>query len=123
MGPVRACQDGPAEATIILSEPVTPEQIADRGRRDRAMLVGGPAIPLRFYLDRYWADERNVYMLGFMFVPGEPIGAMFYLFDGERVPVPRTERVDAEATYAEPVTGFAVLMPFRAGEPILLEVE
>ena len=107
----------------ILSEAVTPQQIADAGRRDRLMLVNGPALPLRFYLDRYWADDRNVYMLGFMFVPGEPVTGLHYIYDGERVAIARTARADVVEHYGETGdTGFAVLMPFRAGAPILLEV-
>jgi hypothetical protein len=114
------------EPAEIFSEALTPGQIADATLLDRAIVQSGPSIALRYYLDRYWVDDRSVYMLGFMFVPGQQITGLCYLSDGEPVKIPLTPRPDIVGYYGAIAdaerAGFSVLMPFRAGAPILLEV-
>jgi SAM-dependent methyltransferase len=117
----------PASAeTLILSEALTPEQLADPSLRDQAIVQSGPIIPLRYYIERIWVDDQSLYIYGFLFIPGQQATALCYLNNGATVDIPRSPRPDVvafcpDAAAAEP-TGFSVLMPFRAGAPILLEI-
>lgn len=113
--------DGP-----LLSEALSVEQAADESVRDRAFVRSGPRIEPRFHFDFYWADDQNIYLRGFLFVPGQPITSFAYPCDGMRIEIPRSPRPDLAAIYGPSTdaerAGFSVMMPFRAGEPILVEV-
>jgi SAM-dependent methyltransferase len=111
---------------VILSEALTAEQIADGTRRDRLLVQTGPGIDLRYYFDHCWVDDRSVFLRGFLFIPDRHITAFCYLLDDARVEILRSPRPDLTACYGDSIdaerAGFQVLMPFRAGMPILLEV-
>jgi SAM-dependent methyltransferase len=120
--PLQSRPDGP----LILSEPLRPEQLADPALRDQARLCG-PVRRIRYYLDEYWIDDRSLYLRGFLFVPGERKVALSGR-DGERlVPAELLPRHDLTQVYtdcADPArAGFRLLMPFRPGAPIELELE
>jgi len=110
----------------VLSFPLLPSHVANPALRDRAR-PHDPAAPAPcFHIDQCWVDDASVFLRGFIFLPHTGTTALHCLHDGEAIRIRRMPRPDLGPLFPDCLDpggpGFSVLLPFRAGAPITLQM-
>lgn len=112
--------------TEILAIPLLPAHLDDPTLRDRARLHDPAAPAPRFHIDQCWVDDASVFLRGFAFLPHTPVTALHCLHDGRAIRIRRLPREDLGPLFPDcpdpGSAGFSVLLPFRAGAPITLQM-